>query len=107
MFMQNWGGFFSDRLNISYPFWELSKFPSEWTPFLSVMDEVWAPTKFIQESISNALGKLVHYMPVSIDLPLVENKGRKNFGIPEGRFAFLLTFDFFHISIVRTPGRLF
>lgn len=97
------GGFFSDRLNISYPFWELSKFPSEWTPFLSVMDEVWAPTKFIQESISNALGKLVHYMPVSIDLPLVENKGRKNFGIPEGRFAFLLTFDFFSYIHRKNP----
>lgn len=96
-------GFFSNRLNISYPFWELSKFPLEWTPFLRAMDEVWAPTKFIQESISNALGKPVRYMPVSIDLPLVKNRGRKSFGIPEGSFTFLLTFDFFSYIHRKNP----
>lgn len=96
-------GFFSDRLNISYPFWELSKFPMEWTPFLKVMDEVWAPTRFIQDSISNALGKPVHYMPVSIELPLVVNRGRQCFGIPEGAFTFLATFDFFSYIHRKNP----
>lgn len=95
--------FFSNRLNISYPFWELSKFPTEWTPFLKVMDEVWAPTRFIQNSISNALSKAVHYMPVSIELPPVENKGRIFFGIPEGCFTFLATFDFFSYIHRKNP----
>lgn len=95
--------FFSDALNISYPFWELSKFPTEWVPFLKVMDEVWAPTRFIQDSISNALGKSVRYMPVGIELPLVMNRGRRYFGIPEKSFVFLVTFDFYSYIHRKNP----
>lgn len=95
--------FFNKRFNIIYPFWELSVFPMKWTPFLKCMDEIWAPTRFIQDSISSALGKPVQYMPVGIELPQVKNKGRRFFGIPEGTFTFLITFDFFSFIHRKNP----
>lgn len=95
--------FFTDRFNISYPFWELALFPKEWTPFLKMMDEVWAPTEFIQEALSNALGKEAVYMPVGVQLPSVKNIDRDHFGIPHDKYVFLMTFDFFSYIHRKNP----
>jgi hypothetical protein len=38
--------------NVIYPMWELSQYPKEWAGQLDKFDEVWAPSKFIYESIA-------------------------------------------------------
>jgi len=86
--------FFSNRLNISYPFWELSKFPIEWTYILKAMDEVWAPTKFIQDSLISALNNNVIHMPIAVEIPIVPKRTRFKLGILEDYFTFLVSFDF-------------
>jgi glycosyltransferase involved in cell wall biosynthesis len=93
--------FFAQRYNIFYCFWELSKFPRQWTEIVQLfgLDEVWAPSTFIQTAVSEALGKAVPYMPVSIVLPAITRLGRNYFGIPPDRYLFLSTFDFYsHID---------
>ena len=86
--------FFSGRYSIGCPFWELEKFPEEWVPALSLVDEVWAPSEFIQKSLTDALRRPVRYMPAGIELPVFPDLGRAHFNISEDRCVFLFAFDF-------------
>lgn len=95
--------FLSGKTNIAYPFWELGKFPTDWTPQLNAMDEVWAPTKFIQESLSNIERPVVH-MPVAVVLaPGYERWRRDDFGLPNDAFVFLFYFDLASFSSRKNP----
>jgi len=95
--------FLAGKKNISYPFWELGKFPTDWTPQLNAMDEVWAPTKFIQESLSNIERPVVH-MPVAVELaPGYERWTREDFGLPQDAFLFLFYFDLASFSSRKNP----
>ena len=42
-------------------------------------------------------------MPVSIELPTVKNRSRKYFGIPDDKYIFLCTFDFFSYIHRKNP----
>lgn len=86
-------GFLERRYNIGYPFWELSKFPRAWIPLMQLLDEVWAPTTFIQKALTEALGKTVPYMPVSVVLPRVPKLGREHFDLPADQYIFFFAFD--------------
>jgi glycosyltransferase involved in cell wall biosynthesis len=85
--------FFVHRYNIAYPFWELSKFPKSWIPPMQLMDEVWAPTTFIQAALTEALGMTVPHMPVSVVLPKIPKMGRRHFRIPADQYLFIFAFD--------------
>jgi glycosyltransferase involved in cell wall biosynthesis len=85
--------FFERRYNIGFPFWELSKFPQAWIPPMQLLDEVWAPTSFIQKALEEALGQTVPYMPVSVVLPKVPKLGREHFGLPADQYIFFFAFD--------------
>jgi len=85
--------FFAQRYNIGYPFWELSKFPRALIPIMQLLDEVWAPTTYIQGALTEALGKDVPYMPVGVVLPKIPKFGREHFGIPVDQYLFFFAFD--------------
>lgn len=85
--------FFERRYNIGYPFWELSKFPREWIPPMQLLDEVWAPTTFIQGALTEALGMTVRHMPVCVVLPKIPKLGRSHFRIPADQYLFFFAFD--------------
>jgi len=86
--------FFSNRFNICYPFWELSQFPKEWVPALRLMDEIWAPTRHVQQAIAEAMDAEVHHMPIAVTLPPFNELPRGHFGLPEDTFVFFCAFDF-------------
>lgn len=95
--------FLSGKTNIAYPFWELGNFPQDWTPQLNAMDEVWAPTKFIQDSLSNVERPVVH-MPVAVELASgYERWRRDDFGLPHDAFLFLFYFDLASFSSRKNP----
>ncbi len=95
--------FLSGKKNVSYPFWELGQFPTDWTPQLNAMDEVWAPTKFIQDSLSNIERPVVH-MPVAVELAAgYERWKREDFGLPNDAFLFLFYFDLASFSSRKNP----
>jgi glycosyltransferase involved in cell wall biosynthesis len=95
--------FFERRYNIGYPFWELSKFPQAWIPPMQLLDEVWAPTTFIQRALEEALGKVVPYMPVSVVLPTVPKLGREHFGLPADQYIFFFAFDCYSFIDRKNP----
>jgi glycosyltransferase involved in cell wall biosynthesis len=84
-----------DSYKIVYPQWELERYPAEWAEALNLFDEVWAPAKFVQDSLEKAVSRPVHYLPLSIGEHLLPYAyGRRYFKLPEAGFLFLLAFDF-------------
>ncbi len=95
--------FFETRYNILYPFWELAKWPDEWVDILGLVEEVWAPTRFIQAAIAERTSLPVEYMPMCVSLPPPSGLKRSHFGLPEDRFLFLFAFDFFSYIERKNP----
>jgi glycosyltransferase involved in cell wall biosynthesis len=92
-------GYFRDHYNIGYWEWELSNFPDEWQEAIDLVDEIWAPSRFIQQAISKKTAKPVIWMPLAIEFPMPSEdvdhgNTRRKLGLPEHAFLFLFTFDF-------------
>lgn len=85
---------FTDRYNIGYWAWELSRFPHAWRSALQLVDEVWAPSRFIEQAIADATSSPVIRMPLAVEFPEPDGMTRESFGLPEDRFLFLFFFDF-------------
>ncbi|WNM59883.1 glycosyltransferase [Candidatus Nitrospira allomarina] len=85
---------FVDRYNIGYWAWELSHFPEAWCPSLQLVDEVWAPSRFIEQAIADKTASPVIRMPLAVEFPEPHGVRREAFGLPEDRFLFLFFFDF-------------
>lgn len=79
--------------NVVYPLWELARYPEEWARKLERFDEVWAPSRFVQESIAASLDRPVLHMPLACEVLLESFLGRRYFGIPEAAYTFLFFFD--------------
>lgn len=78
-------------------FWELEKVPPFFQIGYSYVDEVWAPTKFITDALSNTAppNVKVQQMPLPLLAPPVrEGVTKENLKIDNDRFVFLFTFSF-------------
>ena len=98
------GAFRQDAYRIAVPFWELAKFPAEWLSHFNQVDEIWAPTRFIQNALINKIDKPVIRMPIAFDFERPAGLGRSRFGLPDGRFVFLFSFDFLSFSGRKNPA---
>ena len=85
---------FKGRYNIGYGQWELSEYPNDWLFAMNVLDEVWAPTKYVADIISRKSSVPVVLMPLAVDFPFSNESKRSDFSIPEDKFIFLFSFDF-------------
>lgn len=88
------GEFSSQTYNIVCPQWELCIYPKEWAEQLNIFDEIWAPSKFVLESIKNTVSIPIFHMPLPVQVKLKSFLGRRHFGIPESSYVFLFFFDF-------------
>jgi glycosyltransferase involved in cell wall biosynthesis/SAM-dependent methyltransferase len=79
--------------NVICPQWELSSYPLEWHRWLDQFDEVWAPSNFVFDAISNATNRPVIQLPLSVDGKLTSFLGRRYFGLPESAYIFFFAFD--------------
>ena len=92
--------FWSNRYVISQWFWELETAPPWFRDAFPMVDELWAPTRFIEQMLrKNAPDTVkVRYMPPAIEVPQVDpGLSRGNFGLDD-RFLFLFSFDFMSIA---------
>ena len=95
--------FFAHRYNIGYWMWELSEFPDAWLPALDMVDEVWAPSRFVQEAISAKARCPVSLMPLAVDMDVPSNITRDDLNLPKDHFLFLFHFDFASRSSRKNP----
>jgi hypothetical protein len=92
------------RYRIGYWFWELAKFPAEWDHAISLMDELWAPSTFIKNSLLTAShNKLISIVPLSINFNIKNIYTRDYFNLPENSFIFLFSFDLNSFSSRKNP----
>jgi glycosyltransferase involved in cell wall biosynthesis len=82
-----------DRYTIGYWFWELPEIPDCWLSAFSLVDEVWAGSRFVQDSISLKSPVPVFRVPVAVGLSSTDKSSRANFSLPERQFLFLSMSD--------------
>ena len=91
------------RYRIGYWFWELANFPADWLHAFDYVDEVWAPSHFIYESLVKVSPRPVVHMPVAVDFSIQGSYTRIGFHLPEGKFLFLFSYDFHSFSQRKNP----
>lgn len=84
---------FRNRYTIGYWAWELSRFPQQWHPAIGFVDEIWAPSRFIQSAIGEVTQKPVVHMPLCVELSPFERLPRAAFGLEEDECVFAFSFD--------------
>jgi glycosyltransferase involved in cell wall biosynthesis len=92
----------ADAVRINIPFWELSRFPEAWLVEFEQMDEIWAPSRFIQTALAGRIDKPVIYMPIAIELTPPDPLPRERFGLPNS-FLFFYAFDFLSFPERKNP----
>lgn len=82
-----------NRYNIGYWYWELPEFPTSWLPYFRGLDEIWVASDFTADSVRSATHKPVSVVPCCIHLDKMAPLERRDFGIDESAFVFLMMFD--------------
>jgi glycosyltransferase involved in cell wall biosynthesis len=96
-------GFFNGRYNIGYWAWELSRFPDIWLPAIDLVDEIWAPSRFIQHSISEKASCPVVWMPLAVKAAPLNRELSVDFGVADDDFVFMFYFDFASFATRKNP----
>ena len=78
---------------VAYWYWELEELPAAWHDDMQWPDEVWAPTAFLAETYRKVVKVPVVPMLPGVEVPPFARQSRDRFGLPEGRFLFLFSFD--------------
>jgi len=85
-------------------FWELESFPDEPITRLGPIDEIWAPTEFIANSVRTKLqDKPVISMLPGIETPPPTHRTRTEFGLRDDATVFLFMFDMSSVFERKNP----
>jgi glycosyltransferase involved in cell wall biosynthesis len=93
-----------DAYRIMVPFWELADLPDAWIGAFDLVDEVWAPTRFVQTTLLRKIAKPVLRMPLLLEFAPPPPAPRAKFGLPEDRFLFFFAFDFYSFERKNPAG---
>ncbi|PRD54426.1 glycosyltransferase [Sphingobacterium gobiense] len=95
----NGASYFAGKYNIGFWAWELELFPSSYQKYIDLLDEIWVPSNFCLNAISQISNKPVLRFMHSIDIP--ENDiTRNDLGLPADKLIYLTIFDY-HSSLHR------
>ncbi|MGA9333992.1 MAG: glycosyltransferase [Rudaea sp.] len=95
-----------DAYRVIMPFWELEAFPSRWLAEFDAVDEVWAPTRFVQAMLARHVPKPVLHMPLPLDFDAPPLAPRAALDLPDDKFLFLFAFDFLSFAERKNPMAL-
>ena len=85
---------FDGRHNIGWWPWELPVWPQRWRGAFTLVDEVWAATRFTQTMFGQATDRPVTLMPLPVSVARLQPVSRPSLGLPSGCFLYLFVFDF-------------
>ena len=86
-------GFFEGHYNIGMWHWELPEFPDDWLDSFALLDEIWAPSQFVRNTLSEKSPVPVVRMGHAVDFPVPTNLSRRDMNLPEEKFLFLMMYD--------------
>ena len=93
----------ADAIRVAVPFWELGRLPPIWLDAFEHVDEIWAPSRFVQGMLMCDLKKPVIHMPVAIGLLPPPARPRRALRLPEDTFLFFFAFDFLSFTTRKNP----
>jgi len=94
---------FSNCYVIGYWFWELPEIPDNWLPAFSLVDEVWAASRFVQQAMKEKSPVTVTRIPPVVQLNDNETLSRQQLNLPEKRFLFLAMCDASSVTERKNP----
>ena len=96
---KQWG----ETYNIGIWYWELPEFPDRWLSSFDMVDEIWAPTRFIQDAVSMKAKCPVIYMPLPMELKIPQEVSREKYGLPSEAFLFVNMYDTLSMQNRKNP----
>lgn len=93
----------TSRYNIGVWYWELPELPDEWQPAFGLVDEIWAATQFIFDSVSAKAPIPVVKIPPCIYPVYNQQLKRSDYNLPAERFLFLCAYDVLSIQARKNP----
>jgi glycosyltransferase involved in cell wall biosynthesis len=67
------------------------------------VDEIWAPSRFVQTMFAGRVDKPVIHMPPALEPPAASADARRDFALPDGSFLFFFAFDFLSYPARKNP----
>jgi glycosyltransferase involved in cell wall biosynthesis len=89
--------------NILRTYWELPQAPESWRAFLTNIDEIWAPTKFVADSFRSIFHGPINLIPPPVVINDGIHRDRSLFNMKEGIFYFIFSFDYFSFPARKNP----
>jgi glycosyltransferase involved in cell wall biosynthesis len=96
-------GRFRSGYNVIHPAWELPRYPARWAHALDRYDEVWAPTKFVRDSLSACVTQPLHHVPDACQPQITAPLTRRDFGFAEDDYLVLSFFDYWSYVARKNP----
>ncbi len=84
---------FDKRYVIGSWVWELPALPAEWRPAFSLVNEVWVPSRFVEQAVVAQATVPVTLIPAVVAVKNCQPLPRSYFGLPENSFLFLTVCD--------------
>lgn len=88
---------------IGYWAWEQPKFPAMYFEAFAHVNEIWVPSRFVQDAIGAVSPVPVYVIPHSISITVSENVSRAQFGLPENKLLVLMMYDFHSYQHRKNP----
>ncbi|HSR53041.1 MAG TPA: glycosyltransferase [Acidobacteriota bacterium] len=96
-------GFCQGRYNIGFWHWELPQFPDKWRDAFDHLDEVWAPSEFVERTLRGVSPVPVFRLPHAVWFDPPSGVPRAKFGLPENRFLYLTMCDCLSVPSRKNP----
>jgi glycosyltransferase involved in cell wall biosynthesis len=95
--------FFAGRSTIGLWWWEVSDFPDFFRAAFDVVDEIWAGSAFVADTLRAVSPKPVVRIPMPVTLPADVAPARTRFGFAEDEVTFLYVFDYNSVVARKNP----
>jgi glycosyltransferase involved in cell wall biosynthesis len=92
-----------DAYRIAVWYWELEAVPLEWVRHARLIQEIWAPTRFIADAMRKVMPIPVVHMLGGAELKPFAPLPRSHFGLADDRFVFFFMFDMNSIMERKNP----
>lgn len=96
--------FFAGRRNVALWWWELEHLPPAWHGSFALVDEVWAGSQFVHDTLARCATVPVRRVTVPVLVPPGPAFSRRRLGVPDDRFVFLFSFDFHSFIERKNPA---
>lgn len=88
---------------IAYWAWELDTIPEQWVELKSLLDCIWAPTRFVADAFRKRMPLPVEEVLPGVELSEIDPVGKAELGIPATNYVFLFMFDMCSQMVRKNP----